>query len=83
MLDGDDVIRNPEKYSRYCELYGKDNIQVKVNDKQASCLSLEKLCGKENIVIIEDTPHKFPKNQHKRGLFGGLGNLIDKFVNKK
>ena len=86
LLDGEDIIMNPDKYHKYCDLYGKENIQVKISDKQATCLSLEKaletleiLCGKDNIVIIKNESMQPPKME-KRGCFSFLG-ILERFTN--
>lgn len=50
LLYSDDIKLNPDKYQRYCELYGKENIKVKQSsesseissNKQATCLSKPK-----------------------------------------
>ena len=82
LLDGEDILINPDIYHKYCELYGKENIQVRIiGDKQASCLLLERLCGKENIVFMKTTP-QFNKRFDKRGFFGCMGDIIDKIIKK-
>ena len=94
-LDGEDIINFPDKYHIYCELYGKENIRVKINGKQATCLpidsldnpleTLEILCGKENIVIIHETPQhqQHPKEfSNKRGFFGSMESVINKIIKK-
>lgn len=88
LLDGEEIINYPDKYHKYCELYGKENIQVKINDKQATCLpldnpleTLEKLCGKENVVIIKETP----KSNHvlqNQGSFACVGKILNKLILK-
>lgn len=88
MLDGDDILMDPDKYRKYCELYGKENIHVRINGKQATCLpldnpleTLEKLCGKENVVIIKETP----KSNHvlqNQGSFACVGKILDKLILK-
>ena len=93
LLEGEDIITFPDKYHIYCELYGKENIQVKINGKQATCLpidslenpleTLEILCGKENIVIINEAPHHKQRSKefsNKRGFFGSIGSVIDKII---
>lgn len=92
LLDGEDIINFPDKYHMYCELYGKENIQVKINGKQATCLSLENpletleiLCGKENIVIINEAPHYQQRSKefsNKRGFFGSMESVINKIIKK-
>ncbi len=95
LLDGEDIINFPDKYHIYCELYGKENIRVKIKGKQATCLpidslenpleTLEMLCGKENIVIIHETPQhqQHPKEfSNKRGFFGSMESVINKIMKK-
>ena len=92
LLDGDEILINPDKYSKYCELYGNKNIQVKLNNKQVTCLSLksidnpletlEKLCGKENIVIIDETPISPEIYSHKKDSFDTISKFLEKIILK-
>ena len=72
LLDGEDILINPDKYHQYCSLYGKENIQVKLPcDKQPTCLSkLSVICGRENIIISKNNPEQPREASKTKGCLG-------------
>ena len=89
LLDGEEIINDPDKYRKYCELYGKENIQVRINGKQVACLpldnpleTLETLCGKDNVVIIDETPKLNKTVLQNKGSLCCVSKILNKLILK-
>ena len=73
LLYSEDIKLNPDKYQRYCDLYGKENIEVKQYSESSGFSS------NKQVTCLSKYTTKQPQTIRKRGCYSFKG-ILERFI---